>query len=249
MSGFDSLLTKLTKMKTVQTEIFQKQAPRISVVICTLNEELCLPYVLPRIPDYVHEVILVDGHSTDRTVEVAKNLKPGIKVLFQPGRGKGDALRFGFRHATGDIIVTLDADGTTDPGEMNKLIEPLLSGYDFVKGSRFRWMLPKGMPRHRVFGNLLLAMVTSILFLRPITDICSGYTALWRKALPALRFIESGRASDVESVLILRAIKAGLRLKEVGHRDHGRIAGESKMPSWREGLNNLMIIMRERFRD
>ena len=66
---------------------------------------------MPRVPKWIDEILLVDGHSTDRTVEVAKELRPEIKVLYQPGKGKGDALKYGITQAGGDIIVTLDADG------------------------------------------------------------------------------------------------------------------------------------------
>lgn len=221
--------------------------PEVSVVICALNEEESLPHVLPRIPDFVSEVILVDGRSTDRTVEVARTIRPDIRVLVQPGRGKGEALRHGFKEARGDVIVTLDADGTTDPEEMKDMIRPLLEGYDFVKGSRFRRGLPKKMPRHRIFGNMVLAAFASLLFLRPLTDVCSGYLAFWKRVLPRLDFVGSGKPSDVEVVLSLRAIKRGLRIKEVGHHDRGRIAGRSKMPSFREGWNNIKLISRERF--
>ena len=225
-----------------------KDIPTISVIICTLNEEESLPLVLPKIPEYVHEIILVDGHSADRTVEVAQRLRPDIKVLFQAGQGKGEALRCGFQNAEGDIIVTLDADGTTDPADMDKFIEPLLQGYDFIKGSRFRGRLPEGMPRHRIFGNILLASAASLVFFRPLTDICSGYVAFWKRELPRLGFLEPGSPYDVESVFCFRAIKRGLRLKEVGHQDKGRIAGKSKMPSFREGWNNLKIILEERIK-
>lgn len=221
--------------------------PRISAVICALNEEQSLPHVLNRIPDFVSEVILVDGNSTDRTVKVAQKTRPDIKVIRQPGKGKGEALRLGFKEASGDIIVTLDADGTTDPTEMADMIAPLLNGYDFVKGSRFLKGLPRKMPRHRIFGNMVLAAFASLLFLRPLTDICSGYTAFWKKALQRLGFLNSGRPSDVESALILTAIKRGLRIREVGHTDRGRIAGESKMPSLREGWNNIKLIISKRF--
>src|SRR3989338_7264825 len=101
----------------------------ISVIICTFNEEENLSFVLPKIPEWVDEVLLVDGNSCDNTVSVAKKLRPDIQILYQPGKGKGDALRYGFSKAKGDIIVTLDADGSTDPAEMDKFIEPLLNGY------------------------------------------------------------------------------------------------------------------------
>ena len=89
--------------------------PEISVIICTLNEAGNLPFVLPQIPDWVDEVILVDGRSTDNTLSIAQNLRPHTKVLLQPGKGKGDALKFGIAAAKGEIIVTLDADGETPP--------------------------------------------------------------------------------------------------------------------------------------
>src|SRR5262245_62878827 len=92
--------------------------PRVSVIIPALNEAENLKYVLPRIPDWVDEVLLVDGNSTDATVAVARSLRPNIRIVQQQGRGKGAALRSGFASATGDIIVMLDADGSTDPAEI-----------------------------------------------------------------------------------------------------------------------------------
>ncbi len=92
--------------------------PIVSVVIPALNEAENLPYVLPLIPTWIDEVILVDGYSHDGTVEVARQLLPEVRVVQQSRRGKGDALRSGFAAATGDIIVMLDADGSTDPREI-----------------------------------------------------------------------------------------------------------------------------------
>lgn len=219
--------------------------PKVSVIICTLNEEKNLPYVLPKIPSWVDEVILVDGYSTDRTVDVAKELRPGIKVLYQPNKGKGDALRYGIKNANGDIIVTLDADGATDPIEMDKFIEALLTGYDLAKGSRFRVRLPVGKPLHRVFGNLLIAAVFNILFMSKFTDLCSGYNAFWRKSIEKVA-LQSKDCFEDEPLLIARARKAGLRISEVEHVDRGRIYGESKAPSWRQGFKAIKTIVRER---
>ncbi|HAS28381.1 MAG TPA: glycosyl transferase, partial [Dehalococcoidia bacterium] len=146
--------------------------PSVSVIICTLNEEENLPHVLPKIPDWIDEILLVDGHSTDDTIAVAKTLKPHIKIVSQPGKGKGDALKFGIAQATGEIIVTLDADGSTDPADLSKYIEPLTNGYDFAKGSRFLNANPK-MPLYHKFGNWILTKTSNILFGTKYTDVCS----------------------------------------------------------------------------
>ena len=115
--------------------------PRISVVVPARNEAQNLSYVLPFIPSFVDEVILVDGHSSDNTVEVAQQLLPSIRIVTQTGKGKGDALCAGFAACTGDIIVMLDADGSADPKEISQFVDALVAGHDFAKGSRFcrRW--------------------------------------------------------------------------------------------------------------
>src|SRR2546426_2908949 len=99
--------------------------PRISVVIPTLNEAQNLEHVLPYIPSIVSEVILVDGNSIDNTVAIAQQLLPAIQVVKQVGKGKGNALKAGFAACTGDIIVMLDADGSTNPHEIPRFIEAL----------------------------------------------------------------------------------------------------------------------------
>ncbi|OGO07935.1 MAG: hypothetical protein A2Y92_04325 [Chloroflexi bacterium RBG_13_57_8] len=218
--------------------------PKITALICTLNEEPNLPYVLPRVPAWVSEVLVVDGHSTDKTVEVARKIRPDIRILAQPGRGKGDALKFGIEQSTGDIIVTLDADGNTDPAELDRFIEPLLNGYDFAKGSRFLNTRPARMPRHRSMGNWFLARTANLLFGSRYTDICSGYNAVWKKAWEKIKFpVEFG----YEPLITIRARRAGLKICEVSCSDHGRINGRSKLPSWQQGWGALKAIVTERF--
>jgi len=219
---------------------------KITVLICALNEEKNLPYVLPKIPKWVDETILVDGHSTDRTVEVAKKLRPETKVLYQPGKGKQDAKIYGIKQASGDIIVLLDADGSNDPEEMHKFIEPLLNGYDFAKGSRFLEGYPN-IPRHRRFGNKMLVWLTNIIHGTKYSDVCSGYNAFWKRALEGLKPSGHGSFMD-EPMLNINIKKLGLKVIEVPHRDTGRHSGESKFHSLAMGWWILKIIIRERFR-
>src|ERR1051326_4243701 len=105
---------------------------RVSVVIPALNEADNLPHVLPRIPRWVHEVLVVDGNSTDGTAEIAEALLPDVRIVRQSGRGKGDALRAGFASATGDVIVMLDADGSMNPQEIPVYVGALLAGADMA---------------------------------------------------------------------------------------------------------------------
>src|SRR5262249_62318310 len=107
--------------------------PRVAVIIPTLNEARTLPYVFSRLPGDVHEVIVVDGHSVDDTIAVARHLRPDVRVVQQTRTGKGNALACGFEAATGDVIAMVDADGSTDPGEIPKFVHALLSGADFAK--------------------------------------------------------------------------------------------------------------------
>jgi glycosyltransferase involved in cell wall biosynthesis len=218
----------------------------ITALICTLNEEESLPHVLPRIPDWVDEVLFVDGHSSDGTVAVARKLRPDVRVLYQPGRGKGNALKYGVREAKGDIIVTLDADGETDPEDMLRFVGPLLDGYDFAKGSRLAHGRPIRMPRYRWFGNKVLAVTFNLLYGTRYTDICSGYNAFWKRAF--LQVPLTYDTFQMEQQLLARAHKAKIKVAEVVHSSDGRIAGASKASGIKQGFTDWFVIIKERFR-
>jgi hypothetical protein len=217
----------------------------VSVVLPTLNEAQNLPYVMPRIPAWVDEVLLVDGGSVDGTVEVALRLRPSIIVLGQDRPGKGAALRAGFAAARGDIIVTLDADGSTDPAEMPAFIGCLLSGADFVKGSRFL----QGGGTHdmgvvRRAGNWALRSAVRTAFGGRYSDLCYGYNAFWRRILPVLEGDADG--FEIETLLNVRALAAGMRVAEVPSYEAPRIYGMSNLNTWRDGYRVLRTITRER---
>ncbi|AFZ68264.1 glycosyltransferase family 2 protein [Deinococcus peraridilitoris] len=224
-----------------------RQNPTVTVVVPTKNEAKNLPHVLPLIPSWVDEVILVDANSTDGTVEVAQKLMPNIRVVQQDRKGKGNALRCGFAAAKGDIIVMIDADGSTDPREMGRFVRALREGADFVKGSRF---LQGGgtsdMEYIRMFGNWGLNMAVRTLIGGRFTDLCYGYNAFWKRVLPILELESDG--FEIETEMNVRALKAGLKIVEVHSFEAERIHGTSNLRTWPDGWRVLKTIFRERFR-
>jgi glycosyltransferase involved in cell wall biosynthesis len=220
--------------------------PSISVVIPTLNEAPNLPHVFARIPACVDEVVLVDGHSTDDTIAVAQSLLPSVRIVLQEGRGKGNALACGFAAARGDIIVMLDADGSTDPAEIPSYVAPLLEGADFAKGSRFATGGGSvDITPLRALGNRFLNGIVNSLFGTGYTDLCYGYNAFWSDVLPTINVSCDG--FEVETLINVRIAKAGLVVAEVPSVEQERIHGASKLHPVRDGLRVLRTILSERF--
>jgi hypothetical protein len=219
----------------------------ISVVLPTLNEAANLPHVLTRIPEMVDEVLLVDGLSIDDTIAVARAIRPDVRVVLQDGRGKGNALACGFAAASGDIIVMLDADGSTDPAEIPQFVETLLDGSDFAKGSRF---VDGGQSNDitvvRNVGNRLLRGAVNVLFRTRYTDLCYGYNAFWRHCLPHMHVTCDG--FEVETLINVRIARSGLAVTEVASVEHARIHGQSNLNALRDGVRALRAILRERVR-
>jgi glycosyltransferase involved in cell wall biosynthesis len=222
------------------------QYPRISVLIPTRNESRNLYHILPRIPPFVSEVILVDGHSTDDTIEVALKLLPSIHIIRQVGKGKGDAMQLGLAACTGDIIVLLDGDGSTDPREIPRFVEALLQGRDFAKGSRFiEGGGSSDITTLRRWGNYGLYQLANLLFGVQFSDLCYGYNAFWRHCLDYMVIDCSG--FEVETQISLRMHKARLDIVEVPSKERPRIYGQSNLRTFRDGWRVLKTIMKERF--
>lgn len=221
-----------------------QQYPRISVVIPTRNEAQNLYRVLPEIPPIVSEVIMVDGHSTDDTIAVAQQLLPSIQIIRQERKGKGDALRVGFAACTGDIIVMLDADGSTNPNEITCFVDALLQGNDFAKGSRF---LPDSgshdiTPLRRA-GNSALSQLVNILFGTRYSDLCYGYNAFWKHCLDRVQMNCDG--FEIETQINIRMHKAGLKIIEVPSVERARFFGQSNLRTFRDGWRVFKMIMHE----
>jgi glycosyltransferase involved in cell wall biosynthesis len=220
---------------------------RVSVVIPALNEAKNLPFVLPRIPADVYEVILVDGFSTDGTIQIAQELMADIRIVHQEGRGKGAALRSGFAAANGDIIVMLDADGSTDPAEIPAFVGALRAGADLAKGSRF---LQGGgtadMPLYRQFGNWSFVTLVRLLFGGHYSDLCYGYNAFWASVVPKLELDCDG--FEVETMINVRALMSGLKITEVPSFEAKRFYGEGRLKTIPDGWRVLKTIFKEHWR-
>ncbi|ROO58445.1 glycosyltransferase involved in cell wall biosynthesis [Micromonospora sp. Llam0] len=232
--------------------------PSVTVVIPTINEERNLPHVFARLPRDVDEVIVVDGGSVDRTVQVARELWPAVRIVQQTRTGKGNALACGFAAATSDIVVMIDADGSTDPAEIPRFVAALLAGADFAKGSRFR----AGGGSHditplRRLGNEGLNGMVNLLFGTRFTDLCYGYNAFWRRVVPTLDLPDPttprpadggklwGDGFEIETLINVRVAAHGLRITEVPSIEHLRIHGESNLDTVRDGTRVLRTILSE----
>jgi glycosyltransferase involved in cell wall biosynthesis len=235
--------------------------PRVSVVIPTLNEARNLPYVFSRLPADVYEVIVVDGHSVDDTIAVARQLRPDVRVVQQTRWGKGNALACGFEAATGDVIAMVDADGSTDPGEIPKFVQALLGGADFAKGTRFATGGGSSdITRLRKLGNRLLAEVVNLSHGTRYSDLCYGFNVFWKKCVPVLDLDVTsppslrghgmlwGDGFEIETLIHMRVAEEGLRVAEVPSFEHPRIHGASNLDAFGDGLRVLTTILVERRR-
>ena len=219
----------------------------VSLIIPTLNEAKNLDHVLPAIPDLVDEVVVVDGGSTDGTLDVVRELRADAVIVLEPRPGKGMALEAGFAVATGDILVIMDADGSMDPLDIVTFVAALNAGADVAKGSRF---LQGGgssdLTLIRTLGNHALTQVVRWTFGGRYSDLCYGYMAFWRHVLPT--FDGGAVGFEVETFLNVRTLAAGLRVVEVASYESARIHGESHLRTFRDGTRVLRTIARERRR-
>jgi glycosyltransferase involved in cell wall biosynthesis len=234
--------------------------PTVSVVIPTLNEARNLPHVFARLPEGLHEVIIVDGYSVDGTPETAQELRPGVRVVMQSRRGKGNAIACGFAVATGDVIAVVDADGSADPAEIPTFVSALLDGADFAKGTRFAKGGGSGdITRLRRLGNWALCRMVNLLLHTKYTDLCYGFNVFWRRHVSVLGLepypghsqngeSQWGDGFEIETLINMRVAVAGLVIREVPSYEHARIHGVSNLNALTDGLRVLRTILAERER-
>ncbi|MHC1588628.1 MAG: S-layer glycoprotein N-glycosyltransferase AglJ [Methermicoccaceae archaeon] len=205
----------------------------VCILVPTLNEESTIEGVVRefKAQGFSH-VLVVDGHSTDNTVELAT--RAGADVLEQMGKGKGDALLYALERIPQQYIVLVDGDGTYDPHDVDKLLEPLEHGYDHVIGERFTLAEKKAFTRLNRVGNAFLNRLFSVIYGQELVDILSGYRAFTRDSLSKLTLGERG--FGIESEMAVECVKRGQRVAVIPVRYYPRPASSiTKLNPFRDG--------------
>ncbi|MFX0134461.1 MAG: glycosyltransferase family 2 protein [Candidatus Hodarchaeota archaeon] len=216
----------------------------VEVIIPTLNEEKTIGSIIERAYKYADKVLVIDGWSDDGTIEVAK--KMGARIMFQNGRGKGAALKEAIEYVNGEIIVILDGDGSMKPEEIPIFLKGIYSGADIVKGSRF---IDGGSSEDITFlrrlGNTLFTILVNIIWRSNFTDLCYGFMAFRKDAVKKLSPILFSKGFAIETEIIIKAKKLGLKIIEVPSFELKRLFGQSKLKTFRDGWGILTMILRE----
>jgi glycosyltransferase involved in cell wall biosynthesis len=206
---------------------------RVSLIIPSLNEAECLGPLLAELPaSLIHEVIVVDNGSTDRTAEVAR--AAGAVVIQEPRRGYGFACAAGTTAAEGEVLAFMDGDGSFVPGELRSLLAPIARGEaDLVLGSRMR-RSGVVMPSHQRFGNVLFAWLLHQRFGLKLTDL-GPYRVIRCELLLALNMQENTYGWPLE--MIIKTARRGRPIVEVPVTYRPRFAGQSKVGgTWRGSI-------------
>jgi hypothetical protein len=237
---FELFLHKQRKMGMTGDDAIavDKGDRKISLVIPTKNEAQNIAHVFPRIPPIVDEIIVIDG-STDDTVETIRSIRPDAKIIIEQPNGKGSALKTGFKYASGDITVMMDADGSMDPAEIPRFVTPLLNGYNVAKGSRILGG-SEDLTLFRRFGNFCFVTLVNVIYDADYTDLCYGYRAFRRDAIDRIKFESNGFDVETEQSILMR--KLGLKVCEVPSYERKRANGVGNLRTFRDGWRILMRI-------
>ncbi len=217
----------------------------ITIVIPAKNEAGGIAQVVQAVKPYADEVLVVDGHSTDGTSDLAR--QAGARVIQDNGGGKGEAVMLGITQAHGDILVLMDADGSHDPATIPRLLEPIQNDeFDLVIGSRHKGGSDEW---HGDIDNFLRSVGGGIVTLAinyrwnvRITDALNGFRAI-RKSVAANLNLRA-KDFDIEQHMVARCLKKRYRVTEVASHEYSRQWGRSKLPTYRKGylfLGRLLL--------
>ena len=204
------------------------EVPRITVCVPARNEEVNLPRVLEAVRTFADELLVVDGHSTDGTVQIAREL--GARVVRDNGRGKGDGIRTGIREASGEIIVFIDADGSHDPRDIPAMVNLIAAGEaDLVIGSRGKGgsdELHGDVEKLvRMIGSDIILICINLRFQAQLTDSQNGFRAIRTSVARALGLDEE--ITTIEQEMTIKTLKGGYQVAEIPSHEYARKYGES----------------------
>jgi dolichol-phosphate mannosyltransferase len=207
---------------------------RVTVVIPTRDEEGMIAEMVESVRPYADEVLVVDGHSKDRTREIAT--EHNARVILDHGKGKGEALRYSLTQAAGDIVVFIDADGSHDPKDIPAMVAPIKAGQaDLVVGSRGRGGSDE---LHGTLGQLIRYVGSQIIMLiinyrwgTQLTDSQNGFRAIRREV--GLKLGLTSNLTTIEQEMMMRALKLGYRVAEIPSHEYERKWGKSKVVVWK----------------
>ncbi len=206
----------------------------VTIVVPTRDEEGLIGEIVDQVRPYGDEVLVVDGHSRDRTREIAES--HGARVILDRGRGKGDALRLSLEQAVGDIVVFIDADGSHEPRDIPLLLAPIVTGEaDMVIASRGKGGSDE---LHGTAGQLLRYLGSQLIMLAinyrwgvRLTDSQNGFRAIRRDV--GLQLGLRSNLTTIEQEMLMRALKQGFRVSEVASHEYERRWGKSKVVVWK----------------
>jgi glycosyltransferase involved in cell wall biosynthesis len=208
--------------------------PRITVVVPTRDEEGLIGEIVDAVRPYGGEVLVVDGHSRDRTREIA--IEHGARVVLDRGKGKGDALRLALDEAAGDIVVFIDADGSHEPRDIPAMVAPIIAGQaDMVVGSRGKGGSDE---LHGTIGQLIRYIGSQLIMLAinyrwnvRLTDSQNGFRAIRKDVGKRLGL--TSNLTTIEQEMLMKCLKQGFRVGEIPSHEYERRWGTSKVVVWK----------------
>lgn len=221
---------------------------KVSVVIPTKNEEKTIGKIIERVKPCGDEILIVDGHSKDRTREIANEL--GVRVVLDNKKSKGDAIRVGLKEAKNEIVVFIDADGSHNPDDIPKLVKPIKDGKaDIVVASR-QWGGSDEVKGDfsscmRMIGSAFVTMIINYRFNVRLTDCENGYRAVLRDKV--LRLNLNANDFDIEEEMTMKALKKRYRIMEVASHEYDREYGKSNLSLFKMGYKFIFRLIRELF--
>jgi len=223
---------------------------KVCVLLPTLNEAASIGQVIDEIPadkiinnGYDLDILVVDGQSKDNTVEIAKS--KGARVIIEPAAGKAAAIHYAFTHIDADYIIMLDSDYTYPTKYIPDMVEKLQK-YPVVIGSRLKGKREKGaLCLRNLIGNYMLTLLANILYLKNISDLCTGYWGFRKEVIEQLELDSVG--FQLEADFLVQISKKGINIGEIPVEYRQRI-GKAKLSGWKDGFNIALFLIRKRFK-